>query len=229
MKDLHQIQRKILYDLLFATTARFSELKPLDLENSQFMFHIKALIDNNFVEKNDSVYSLTPTGKEFANRMTTETLTFDKIVKVTTVLVATRNTGEPELLLYKRLKNPFYGCVGFPTEKPKWGETLVETAQRGLVEETNLKASAKLFSIKHYVVTKNNLVVEDKLMHGFLLKNPTGELIGNNEGEYFWTSEHLLKKDSYEYLEEFWDFYNDLKNFSNEVTFKEYKIETQKF
>lgn len=229
MKDLHQIQRKILYDLLFTDDARFKDIKPLALENSQFMFHIKVLIDNNLVEKKGNYYHLTPKGKEFANRMTTETLSFDRMVKTTTVLVAKRKRNENEFLLYKRLKNPFYGCIGFPTEKPKWGETLVDAAKRGLFEEANLKAQPMLFSIKHYIINKNNEVVEDKHMHAFLFNDPTGKLVGNNEGEYFWVPESKIKKDSFNYLEEFWDFYKELQDFTGEVKFAEYKIDSQKF
>jgi ADP-ribose pyrophosphatase YjhB (NUDIX family)/predicted transcriptional regulator len=231
MKDLHQIQRRILYDLLFTENAKFSDIKPVDIENSQFMFHVKSLIEIGIIEKTDNIYKLTTKGKEFANRMTSETTTFDKAVKATTVLVAVKENkdGDRELLLYKRLKNPFYGCVGFPTEKPKWGESLAEAAQRGLMEETNLYALPTLFSIKHYVVNQNDEIVEDKLMHAFSFQDPKGELIGNNEGEYFWIVESEIKKDAFKYLEEFWDFFETYKNFKGGLTFSEYKIVTEIF
>jgi hypothetical protein len=104
MSYLHEVQLKILEGLLFSVSAKYSDLKPLRMENSQFVFHLKQLIKNGLVAKSGLKYGLTSQGKEFANRITTENLTITQQAKVTTVLSAYKTDGKDNsFLLYKRL------------------------------------------------------------------------------------------------------------------------------
>ncbi|HSX39884.1 MAG TPA: NUDIX domain-containing protein [Candidatus Saccharimonadales bacterium] len=232
MKQLHEIQLNILRDLLFSDVLRYSDIKPVDMENSQIVFHIDKLIENGLVTKVDTLYKLTDAGKEYANQIDTDIVKVPHAVKATTIFCAVRNaSSEKEYLIYKRLKNPFYGCLGFPTEKPKWGETLEGAAKRGLKEEANLDGEGKLFAIRHYLVfsKESGEIVEDKLMHAFLFINPTGNLAGNIEGDYQWIKESELSQKVIPALEEFSEILEALNNFNGVVSFKELKIATSKF
>ncbi len=230
MKQLHQTQIEILKNLLFRKSARYSEIKPLEMEPAQFVFHLNKLIEADFIKKGEDTYALTDTGKEFANRITTEANKIEERVKATTVLIPVRTqNNELEFLIYKRLKNPFYGCFGFATEKPFWGETYIDAASRGLHEETNLTGTPQLCAIKHYVVYSNEKLVEDKLMHAFIFNNPTGDLQNTNEGTFEWIKESELKHKVDPPLEEFWDFYNAYKTFDGNITFEEKRINTERF
>lgn len=230
MKQLHDIQLEILKAMLFKKDAKYSELKPKDMEPAQFVFHLNKLIDTKLITKIDDIYALTNDGKEYANRMTTEVTRIEERVKVTTVLVPyQKNETELEFLTYKRLKNPFYGYYGFATEKPQWGENIIDAARRGLNEETSLDGKPQLFAIKHYIVISNETVVEDKLMHAFMFESPTGILSNNEEGTFEWIKESDLKKEIDPPLEEFWDFYNAFKNFDGNITFEEICVNTPNF
>lgn len=229
MKQLHEIQLNILRDLLFTDGSKYSDLKPLDMENSQFVFHLEKLQENGLIKKDEAAYGLTDLGKEYANRIDTDIVQIPVQAKVTTVLCAV-NESTKEYLIYKRLKNPFYGCLGFPTEKPKWGEKLSDAAKRGLKEEVNLDGSPILFAIRHYRVFLPDLkLVEDKIMHAYFFKNPNGIISSNLEGDYVWVSEKELEKFVQPSLIEFKEFYDAFINFKGEVTFKELDVTTSKF
>jgi hypothetical protein len=40
----HHIQKSIVYDLAFAESLRFSDLKPPELENKAFTYHLKKVM-----------------------------------------------------------------------------------------------------------------------------------------------------------------------------------------
>ena len=194
--ELHTIQKKILFDLLFSSSLRYTDVKPLDMDPSRFLFHLKQLKSQAFVEKSvDGNYVLTNKGKEFANRIDVASLEFVPQAKVTTVMCCVRQnhlTDEKEFLLYKRLKNPYFGCYGFPTQKVLYGQDIAEAAEHGLFDETNLKPSIspKLFALRHYkIYSEENELIEDKLMHAFLIPEPIGTLQSSMEGEFFWVTQ----------------------------------------
>lgn len=71
--DVHKVQTSILRALLFVPSAGFAALqKTTDLTSDHFTFHVKKLIDAGMVEKTGAKYTLTPRGKEYANRMDTD-------------------------------------------------------------------------------------------------------------------------------------------------------------
>ena len=60
----HHIQKSIVYDLAFAESLRFSDLKPDDMENKAFTYHLKKVMKSGLVEKlEDGHYSLTMKGR----------------------------------------------------------------------------------------------------------------------------------------------------------------------
>jgi ADP-ribose pyrophosphatase YjhB (NUDIX family) len=198
MKQIHPIQMQILKNLLFNQELRFSELKPNEtIENNQFTFHLDKLIGDNLVQKISNKYSLTSTGKEFANTMDTDEIKIQKQTKVSAVTCAMRiRDCKYEYLIYTRLKHPFYGHQGFPSGKVKWGEKIIDACKREFFEETKLLGKPELFTIHHHhVYDKNtNKLLEDKLFFIFKIVNPKGRLRANNEGNFEWIKEAELKK-----------------------------------
>ncbi len=229
MEQLHSIQLRILFDLLFVKSLNFAELKPIYMENSQFVFHMKKLISKGLVEKHGSTYKLTEMGKEVANKIDVGSLEISMPAKSTAVFCAVRNG---EYLIYKRLKNPFYGCSGFPTRKVLWGETAYDSAIKGLKEETGLDVSTvpELFAIRHYkVYVDQDELVEDKFMYCFLVENPVGDLDFGKEGDFFWVSKNEIKSTVKKPQEEFFDILEALDSYNNKITFKEVDVITKNF
>jgi ADP-ribose pyrophosphatase YjhB (NUDIX family)/predicted transcriptional regulator len=202
--ELHEAQGKILKTLLLNPKARFSDLnKNTDLSSDHFSFHIKRLLDVGLLEKStDGDYSLTTVGKEFANRIDTDTTQIERQAKVSINIGCIREVnGKREYLIQQRLKNPYFGYWGFVGGKIKWGETVFEAAARELEEETGLQGEFRLVGVKHKMDydDKEN-ILEDKFFFVVTAFNLSGDLKEKFEGgqnkwmtkEEFYSIENLF-------------------------------------
>lgn len=177
-------------DLQFRADARFKELNSTDLPSDQFTFHLNQLVKQQLIEKNDlGRYLLTPMGKEFANRFDSESGTYEKQSKICVVVVPFQHKNDvPEVLIQQRLKHPFFNYHGFISGKTRWGETLTESAQRELIEESRLTGELELSSIEHKMdYTPDGKLLDDKLFYIFTSHNLRGQLAATFEGgKNFW-------------------------------------------
>ncbi len=185
--QIHGAQTSILRELLFKPLMGYAELqKPTGLSSDHFNFHIKRLVEVGFVEKSKKgQYALTPRGKEYANKLDTDQNTIEQQPKTTVILAITRKRNQTtEYLFQKRLKHPYYGYWGFPTGKIRWGETVLETAARELMEETGLQAKHVFKGIYHEHVYQEETgeLLEDKLFFVVHCSDVSGELIEEFEG-----------------------------------------------
>lgn len=199
---IHEIQMLILRHLLFAEDAGFAELqKSTALTSDHFNFHVKKLIDVGYLSKNDDGrYQLTPSGKEYANRMDTNEKEIEKQPKISVLLLIERNAdGVREFLQQQRLKQPFYGFWGRFGGKVTWGESFEKTASRELEEETRLKGDftyAYTYRKRDYRNSDKDLL-EDKVFIVMHCTNPTGTLISDFEGGHneWLSAEELANKE----------------------------------
>lgn len=191
----HTAQMKILRHLLLSPHAGFAELqKQTALTSDHANFHIKKLIEEGFIAKNDDErYVLTRMGKEYANRMDTEDNVIEKQPKLSVALIVENDDGK--FLAQQRLKQPYYGFWGRPTGKIRWGEKMLEAAERELLEETGLTADLSVAGFYHkmdYDKTTGELL-EDKVFVLIYGVNPVGELIVDDEGHHNeWLSDEAL-------------------------------------
>lgn len=198
--EIHSAQTAILRDLLFHPSATFATLqKTTGLDSDHFKFHIKRLLELGYVEKKaDGYYTLTIKGKEYSNKLDTDSNTIERQTKTAALLVIVRdNDGEMEVLVQERLKQPFFGFWGRPTGKIRWGETIVEGAQRELLEETGLTADCEIKGIYHKIdkQTESGELLEDKIFYAVLCTNTQGELIEEFEGgRNAWMNIEQIKK-----------------------------------
>ncbi|KKQ51930.1 hypothetical protein A2865_00795 [Candidatus Woesebacteria bacterium RIFCSPHIGHO2_01_FULL_39_17] len=193
--EMHPIQVNILLVLLFRTKARFSELNTLKVPSDQFNFHLKKLVEAALIEKSGNLYRLMPKGKEFANRFDTQNLVPERQAKVAVLICCVKKEKTVnKYLVQKRLKQPYYGYYGFFGGKIRWGETVFETANRELKEETGLSGKLKLVGIKHKMdYSKDLKLLEDKFFFTFKVTNLTGKLIEKFEGgENVWLTEEEI-------------------------------------
>lgn len=206
MNELHKIQMLILRELLFSPDSRFSDLNIQGLSNDHFSYHIKVLIQGGYVEKNNSKYTLTNKGKEFANRMDTENTEIEKQPKIAVIIVATKNIdGKRHLLVQERTKEPYFGYYGFVTGKIRFGEKVSETARRELKEESGLEEGEliiKRIVHDHVILEESGNLVEDKMFYVILIKNPKGELVDTRNGKNKWITVETFKKLKKKYYNE---------------------------
>ncbi|MBD3363422.1 NUDIX domain-containing protein [Candidatus Dojkabacteria bacterium] len=203
MKNLHYIQMLILKELLFKPFSRFSDLNISGISSDHFAYHIKSLVELKLVVKETDLYKLTPKGKEFANTMDTERLKVEKQAKVgVLVIVEKYENNERYLLIQERLKEPYFGYKGFISGKIRFGETVLEAAQRELAEESGLEAELQHCYIIHELVySKKGKLLEDKFFHVIKGVNPAGKLTSFDEGTNTW----VLEDEFYNLEKKFYD------------------------
>lgn len=164
---IHTVQTAILRELLFVPSARFSDLqKTTELDSDHFKFHVGRLGDLGYIEKSeDGAYSLTPRGKEYANKLDTDKSVIERQPKSAVILVIQNDIGQ--YLVQERLKHPYFGFWGFPGGKIRWGETIMEAASRELMEEAGISASLIYKGVYHEHVksVETNEIIEDKIFH----------------------------------------------------------------
>jgi ADP-ribose pyrophosphatase YjhB (NUDIX family) len=188
--DVHAAQMIILRELLFVDELSFGALrKATDMDSDLFNFHLKQLVHNLYVIKRaPGRYALTPNGKTYANRMDTDDSTIEKQPKLSVVIIVENDQGKQ--LYQERLKQPYFGYWGHPTGKIRWGETMIETAERELMEESGLTADLRVVGMYHkldYDQSTHELR-EDKyfcMVHGI---NPRGTIVDGEGCRNVWLS-----------------------------------------
>lgn len=193
--SLHPVQGEILRSLLFKPLARFSELNLSALSNDHFTFHIKKLLEDGLVEKVGIKYTLSTKGKEFANRMNTDTANLERQAKIAVLVVGVYGkANEAKYLVQQRLKQPYYGFYGYVSGKVRWGEEIGEAAMREFLEETGLSGTVKLLGIEHKLDVKEGAIQEDKFFYVCRVLDPKGELVENFEGgRNLWLTEEEIR------------------------------------
>lgn len=195
--ELHEIQGRILKELLLHPHRKFSELVPEGVPSDQMSFHVKRLNELGLIHKTEDRYELTVPGKEFANRFDTATVKVERQAKLGALVCCVRERdGVRKYLLQQRLKQPYYGFYGFVGGKIRWGETVEEAAKRELAEETGLGATLTLMAVRHKMdYEEGGNLLEDKFFFIFRGENAEGTLIERfAEGRNVWLSRDDLAK-----------------------------------
>jgi len=196
---LHPIQSQILKSLIFKTGESFNKLNENKIGTDSFTFHLKSLVEAGLVKQENCRYFLTPTGKEFANRLDVDTQTpqMEKQAKIGVLIFAIQGAGEnKQYLLQQRLKHPYFGYYGGVGGKLKIGESIVNAASREFLEETGLTGKLIFCGVNHKTdFSKQGELLEDKIFFVFKATNLKGNFVEQFQGgKNTWFSLLEIKK-----------------------------------
>lgn len=183
----HHIQREIIYRLAFADQLRFSELKPDDVENKLFTYHLKKVLAAGFADKTpDGAYRLTPEGQRIGKGV----YHGDKrlINRAYSVLfLAVRRRGDGAWLLYRRRTHPLRGLSGFMHAQPSPDRSILETAAAQLTTQTGLTATFRVGGSGFFRIYQEDTLESFTNFTLLITDDAQGELQPDSEvAEYFW-------------------------------------------
>ena len=214
---MHQIQKHILKHLITSQSARYSILKPNNVEGNIFSYHIKKLISLGYIKQSNKLYKLTAKGRQFADRTSLDTIQERIQPKIVTLIVLKEKNGKDanrsdvnsenreyskdinktkspsRYLFYKRNKVPFINHIGFPYGKIHLEERIDESANRELLEKTGLTSKLKHRGIVYITVHDETEFISHMLCHIF-----SGYSLGGSlKGECFWSDLKDIPRDKF--------------------------------
>ncbi len=186
----HYLQRAIVYKLALANNLRFSELKPDELENKLFTYHLKKVVAAKLVQKNDDgTYQLTPNGRKLGVHVLDSRLGFASQARAV-LLLAVRSDDDGAWLLYRRNNHPLRGRVGFMHVDPIAGQQVTETAKRTLQEKTSLVGDFKVKGSGFITVNEGDDLESFTAFTLLQCSNARGDLVVDDQhADYFWQTD----------------------------------------
>jgi len=189
----HHIQKGIIYRLALESPLRFTDLKPDEIDNKLFSYHLKLVIKSGLVTKNsDSLYALTSEGKTLGVHVYSDVSDAFKRAR-SIILLAVRR--EDSWLMYRRNNEPLRGFVGFMHCEPEAGIKLESRATNYLKETCSLRASFDVVG-SGITSTFNKEKIESYVNFSVLLANSSeGEISADDPyASYFWVKDSELSK-----------------------------------
>jgi len=193
----HNIERHIMSLLARLPSARFAQMRPAGVESNLYAYHLKNLIKNGYISREEKTYTLTPKGMQYIDRFSMRNAKIVKQSKITAGTIVKNELGE--ILLTKRNKHPFFGFYSLPLSKTYIDEhTIVESAERIAKEYLGVE----LRELKHvgdcYVrTTIDGVEISNILSHIFYKDVKKRELEAKREAiwnEYLWVKPSDLHK-----------------------------------
>lgn len=184
----HHIQRSIVYKLALSQSLRFSELKPDDLDNKLFDYHLKKVVGSGLVEKNSSgLYGLTPEGRRLGvHVLEASQALIDRAYSVLFLVIKHEDTGK--LLLYRRKNHPLYDRVGFMHVAPNALEPVTKTASKQTLDKTGLVADFNILGSGFFRIYDGEKLESFTNFTMLVCEDATGELKQNDDlAEYYWS------------------------------------------
>jgi DNA-binding HxlR family transcriptional regulator len=182
----HHIQNAVLYTLSFSDGIRFGELKPDNLENKLFNYHLKQLIRDGLVVKTtDGRYCLSVEGKRLGRSVYESHSTHAKHARSVLILVIRRQT-DGAWFLSKRKTHPLKGKVGFLHTTPEIDKDSYTTATH-LVEQMGIDASFTILGGGLFRVVEESAVQSFTNITLLYCDDASGGEVASDElAEYFW-------------------------------------------
>lgn len=172
---MHYIQKHILKVLTYCKYARFSDMKPPQVDSNAYSYHLKTMQRDAFVEKTDRGYRLSPRGLAYVDKVSLEDFEQRLQPKVMTILLLKNAAGE--ILLHEKSRQPFIGSKLLPSGKIHLEDTsLLAAAQRELREKVGAHNDANLRHVGNAYVRSR---IENELVSSIVGQVFTGRLVGD--------------------------------------------------
>lgn len=185
----HHTQRSIVYTLAFASSMRFSELQPSDIDSKLFTYHLKKVIQAGYVTKHDDgSYALTPEGRRIGKTVLKKDRFMDQAYSI--LLLVIRRKTDGAWLLYTRNTHPLIGLTGFMQALPLADESIVTTARTTCLEKSGLAGHFQVISSGYLRVFEADEL--ESFTHFTLLScdDVEGELKEHDDyGTYTWVQD----------------------------------------
>lgn len=183
---LHHIRKSILGTLATADSRRYGELKPENLDGNVFTYHLKQLINDKFITKqDDGAYALLPRGKDYIVHRYE-----DALLQAHSILLIAVRRGD-EWLMRERLVQPLIGMAGFVHGEPVANEPVVNSATRRFSEKTGYDIPLTIHSSGLIRVRRGDTI--ESFSHAILLTGETSQHIipniSDKTGRHFWLHE----------------------------------------
>lgn len=188
---LHHIRRSVLDQLATAESMRYGELKPKDLDGNVFTYHLKGLIVDNLVRKNETGdYLLTERGRDFiVHRYEDALLSAHSIF----LIVLKRQS---KYLLRRREVQPLIGYAGFLHGEPEAGVDVIQTAKKRLYTKTGMD-NINLSIAGSALISQYRADELQSFSHAIILSGETEQDIeteGDATGSNFWDNLDTAQK-----------------------------------
>jgi 8-oxo-dGTP pyrophosphatase MutT (NUDIX family) len=192
---MHYLQQNILRKLILNEAQRYADLKPTEIEGNLFMYHLRSLMREGYVEKReDGRYGLTGDGQSYADRLSLTS--FKPRIQARIVTLLAVQDADGRWLMFRRSRQPLLGKVGFPYGKIHEGETIAKAAARELVEKTGLKADLVHRGDGYIAIHEGGVAVSHIMFHLFAGTNPKGDLRAEiATGTSFWAHPITVSRD----------------------------------
>lgn len=133
---MHHIQKHILKELSVNKTRRYSEMRPPRTDSNLYSYHLKSLMRDRFVTKEDRTYYLAPKGLAYAERISIDKFEPRLQPKILMMFVVENEHGE--ILLWQKSKQPFVETWSLLSGKVHLeDESLTSAINRELLEKFN--------------------------------------------------------------------------------------------
>lgn len=192
----HHIQRSIVYRLALLDSARFSDLKPDELDSKLFTYHLKKVVQAGLVSKNpEGLYELTPEGRRLGVHVFEKQI--DQLDRATSVLfLVIRRKSDGAWLLYRRKTHPLINRAGFMHAAPNISEVITKTATKSVKDKTGLLCDFTVLGSGYFRVFDGDDL--ESFTHFTLLvcEDANGDLAQNDDyAEYWWEAQPDFKAD----------------------------------
>jgi ADP-ribose pyrophosphatase YjhB (NUDIX family) len=178
----HHIQKHILKVLTYTNRARFRDMRPNGVDSNLYNYHLKLLIKENLVVKNEAGYALSPQGMRFADHVSVEKYEYRQQPKVLTKLVCINDDNE--IILWPKYKQPFIGRWSLPSGKVHYEDSNLTSA---ILREAQYLTSGEPKDLQQAGVVEYSVYISDVLVTHTLAFIFTAKLTGiTHERARFW-------------------------------------------